>query len=507
LGLSLATTLLVSGCARRTDAPDGVLRIAFTYDLASLDPHVENSFETFEQVSNIYDALVTLDPHLRLLPALAVSWSSPDATTWSFRLRAGVRFHDGSPLTPEDVVYSVRRLLRDQSLRMRSQISEVSIATAERGEVVLRTGRPSARLVNDLSQVMIVRAGATREGLEAHPNGTGPYAVESWTPRRRLVLRRHEGYWGPRPRFEHVEVEMGSDEQATASLREGRLSMVRTTYPDTERMAPQESRYRIVRQPSLYLLHLGSNVSSPTLPGSANLPNPFRRLDVRKAIDLALDREKIAKAASPYAVPTTHVVPRAVFGCDPEAPATTRDVAQARRLLETAGYPTGFDVALHVVGVKARPALPELRAQLAEIGIRLRFVESTSLTGFFATLRRRELGLWLIGDAATTGEAGWLLATQFHSPDPGRSLGTDNYGGYADADLDRTIEEADAILEPRQRLPLLQKAVRRVEDERWWIPLYHNTVSFIVDRALAFEPRADLCIRYAEIGSSSGSPP
>src|SRR4029453_12485798 len=112
-----------------------------------------------------------------------------------------------------------------------------------------------------------------------------------------------------------------------------------------------------------------------------------------------------------------------------------------------------------------------------------------------AALRAKELALWVVADAALTGEAGWLLETQFHSTDSARNLGTDNFGGYADAAVDQAIEEANAALRPRERLPLLQKAVRMVEDQRWWIPLYHNQAPFIVDRALAFEPRADLYLR------------
>jgi peptide/nickel transport system substrate-binding protein len=500
-----ALLLPACACSPPTD-PAGKLRVAVPYDVVSLDPHVENSLEGFEQVANVYEPLVALDRELRVVPALAVSWHNPDPTTWVFRLREGVRFHDGSPLSAEDVVYSVRRLKEDEGLSIRSQISEVASATIEGGGVALRTPQPSARLLNDLAAVLIVRAGATRESLEAHPNGTGPYAVEEWTARERLRLRRHEGYWGPRPRFGQVEVEMGTDEHATPALLAGRLSILRATYPSEERAAAQGSRYRVVRQPSPYLFHLGLNVSSPTLPGGGALPNPFRRLEVRQAVDLALDRARIAAAASPYAVPTARIIPKTIFGSDPEREARgeTRDLAAARRLLEAAGYPDGFDAALHGIGLKARTALPELRAQLAEVGIRVTFVDIPSAAAFQGALRRRELGLWVVGDAALTGEAGWLLTTQFHSAQSATYLGTDNYGGYANAEVDQAIEEANATLKQRERLPLLQKAVRLVEEQRWWIPLYHNQAPFIVDRSLAFEPRADLYLRYAEIG---GTPP
>jgi peptide/nickel transport system substrate-binding protein len=481
--------------------------VAVPYDVTSLDPHLDNSFEAFEQVSNVYEPLVALDRDMRIVPALAVSWYNPDPTTWVFRLREDVRFHDGSVLAAQDVVHSLTRLQADEGLAVRSQISEMASVTADDASVVLRTARPSARLLNDLAQVLVVRAGATREGLEARPNGTGPYAVEAWAPGERLRLRRHDGYWGRRPRFAHVEVQMGTGEHATRALEAGRLSVVRATYPSAERVATQGSRYRIVRLPSPYLFHLGFNVSSPTLPGSAGVPNPFRHREVREAVDLALDRARIAAAASPYAVATDRIVPKTILGGDPSAVGDSpRDAAEARRLMAAAGYPTGFDVALHGLGIKARTALPELCAQLADVGVRVSLSDVPSSPAFQAALRRRELGMWVTADAALTGEAGWLLTTQFHSAEPGRNLGSDNYGGYASAEVDRAIEQANAVLKPRDRVPLLQKAVRMVEEQRWWLPLYHNHATFIVDRALAFEPRADLYLRYAEIGTDRSEP-
>ncbi|MBX7183953.1 MAG: hypothetical protein K1Y01_02310 [Vicinamibacteria bacterium] len=493
---------LASGCSPQGPAqPQAELRVAVSYELASLDPHIDNSLEAFEQTSNVYEPLIVLDRGLRLVPNLAASWSNPDATTWSFRLRPGVRFHDGSLLTAEDVVYSIMRLKGDPTLGMRSQLSEVTGATAESGEVVIRTGRPSARLLNELAQVPMVRVGATHEALEKLPNGTGPFAVASWEPGRRLRLRRHEGYWGARPAYPLVDIEMGiNEEKAIAGLRAGRFSLVaRINRAGVERAALANPRYRLVRQPSLFLTHLAFNVVNPILPGSANTPNPFRRAEVRRAIDLALDRERVA-AASPNAMAARHIVTQMVFGHDPEAPAPDRDIDEARRLLASAGYPNGFDVTLHDVNPGPNPPAEEVKAQLAAIGIRVKIAPAPTVEAFFGPLRRREFAFWMAGDGAMTGEAGGLLASQFHSPDLARNLGVENYGGYADPELDRLIEEADILYDPGMRLPVLQKAVRQAERDLFWIPLFHSSVLFVAARDLAFRPREDLVLRYAEIG-------
>lgn len=492
------------GCSRSGPAVlSEELRVAVSYEIASIDPHADNSLEAFEQLANVYEPLVALDRGLRLAPNLAVSWSNPDATTWSFRLRPGVRFHDGSLLTAGDVAYSIMRLKGDETLGIRSQLSEVTGAVVENGEVVIRTGRPSARLLNQIAQVPIVREGATRESLEKRPNGTGPYSVEAWEPRLRLRLRRHENYWGPRPGHPRVDVEMGvSEEKAVAGLESGRFSLVaRISRPGVERAAMASPRYRLVRQRSLFLTHLAFNVG-PTLPGAPGIPNPFRRAEVRQAIDLALDRDRIAAARSPNSVAARHIVTRMVFGHDPEAPAPARDVAEARRLLGSAGYPNGFEVTLNDVSPGPSPPAEEVKTQLSAIGIRVKIEPAPNTEAFFGALRRRELTFWMAGDGAMTGEAGGLLASQFHSPDPARSLGVENYGGYEDPELDRLIEEADLLYDPRLRLSVLQKAVRRAEQNLFWIPLYHGSVLFVVESTLAFEPREDLVLRYGEIGVS-----
>lgn len=500
----VAAVVGVGPACRHASEPDSDLRVAVGYDLASHDPHASNSFEALEQLSNVYDSLVALDGALRLVPALAESWSNPDSLTWSFRLRGGVRFHDGSLLTPDDVVYSVTRLKADASLAVRSQLSDVTGAAVENGDVVIRTARPSARLLSELSQVPIVRAQATREALDRSPNGTGPWAVESWAPAQPLRLRRHEGYWGPRPAFARVAVELGvSEADAVAGLLAGRFSLVAHLRSGgaraAEKAAAGNARYRMVRHPSIFVRHLGFNVSSPTLPGAAGLANPFRRREVREAIDLALDRQLIARAVSPYTSPAHHIVSPFVFGYDSSLTGRAPDPARARQLLAAAGYRDGLDLTLHQPR-GPDPASEELVAQLARVGIRVAIVTTPNTSDFFRALGRGELGLWIIADGGMTGEAGALLASAFHSIDPERSFGLENYSGGSDPELDRLIEQSDATFSPALRRALLQSAVRRAEEQLWWIPLYHGDAPFIVARDIAFEPRADLLLRYAAIG-------
>ncbi len=128
----VATALAGLALAACGPAPGAVreLRVAVPYDLSSFDPHAKDSVGAYEVLSTVYEPLVTLDRAMRPVPALAVSWETPDPLTWVFRLRPAVRFHDGSPLTAEDVVASLRRLISDEHLEMRSYLSGVAEVSA-----------------------------------------------------------------------------------------------------------------------------------------------------------------------------------------------------------------------------------------------------------------------------------------------------------------------------------------------------------------------------------------
>jgi peptide/nickel transport system substrate-binding protein len=133
---------------------------------------------------------------MRPVPALPVSWETPDPLTWVFRLRPGVRFHDGSPLTSEDVAASQRRLISEDHLEMRSYLNGVTDVSARGTDtVVVRTLRPNAQLASLLHFALVVPRGSTSDSLAARANGTGPFAVAGWQPSS-LALQRNPLYGG-----------------------------------------------------------------------------------------------------------------------------------------------------------------------------------------------------------------------------------------------------------------------------------------------------------------------
>jgi peptide/nickel transport system substrate-binding protein len=479
----------------KTSEPGRELRVSMYDDLASFDPHARNTVGAYEVLSSVYEPLVTLDRSMRPAPALAVSWETPTLLTWVFRLRPGVRFHDGSPLTAQDVVASFQRLLTDERLEMRSYLSGVAEATAQGPDtVVVRTLRPNTQLASRLHFVLIVPRGSTAESLARRANGTGPYAVAGWAPSS-LTLQRNEAYWGRPPGFTRVRIDLGNASAVAAeAIEEGGYDVLDATR-GAEEAARQSARYRVVEQENIFLRHLAFDVSRERTPFCPGTTNPFRKREVREAVSLALDRGRLAATAGTGARAANQLVPRAVFGHDPRLPPLERDPARARALLARAGFSSGFDVVLHRGGFGAATEL--VKAQLADVGIRVT-IESLPSAAFFDALDAHRLSFWIVASGCPTGDGLELLETSFHSPGPG-GLGVDNYGDYRSADLDRRILEAGGLFDLRTRQAAVQSLLERVLDERVWIPLYHDRAALLVARSVFYEPRADGYLRMADL--------
>ena len=430
-------------------------------------------------------------------PCLAASWSNPDPVTWVFRLRPSVTFHDGTPLTAGDVVYSLTRPSRENGLKTSSYLATVSEVRAAGTAVVIRTKWPNALLLGSLAFVAVVPKGSTTESLQSRPNGTGPWRVDAFVPGRKLRLRRYPGYWGPQPEFERASVDFAvSLEEARAGVAAQRWHVVRYSAPAIEALAKEGDRYSLMTYPNIFLRHLAFDVASEKTRFCPGIPNPFRRREVREAVSLALDRPAIARSADPDAIPASQLVPPAIVGYDPDLPPLVQDVARARRLLAEAGLPDGFEVVLHRSGYEA--AAEEVARQLARIGIRVTVTQLSSAE-FFAALDREELSFWIVADGCMTGDALEMLFASFASPDPSLGAGVDNYGNYRNPRLDLTIAEALRQFEPSVRRPVIQSGLRTVLTDVAWVPLYFSRESLVVQRSLAYRPRADGLVRLADI--------
>ena len=482
--VSLST--LLAACSGAVGPGTPPLRIAIYDRPRSFDPHQESEFLSFLVASHVYEGLTRLDRDLKVEPALAERWESPDALRWRFRLRSGVRFHDGRALTAEDVVTSLERA----RVHPRSDWSSYLVAV-ERVEaldertVEITTRRPYSLLLQKLAYILIVPRDAPTD--IDRPVGTGPYRLMAPLSDRRLVLHAFEGHWGPRPAeaVVHLEIEP-SLERALAAGRREPPDIVLAVGPQAASVIEHAPGYALVTRSGITTDYLQLRISRP----------PFSDIRVRRAVHLGLDRGALVRdllggrgrAESQFVSP-------AVFGHDPSVPAVQRDVPEARRLLAAAGYAGGLDVDLEFRQGRRAEALV---AQLAQIGIRAR-ARPLSYAALSARLRADEVALYYGGAMASTGDASDLLDSLLHSRTPDRGLGENNMVGYRNLVLDGMIEAASRQSAMAERRATLQQCLRMALDDLPLVPLVSPEDIYGVRQGIRWTPRLDGRVLAADV--------
>ncbi|MCM2258528.1 MAG: ABC transporter substrate-binding protein [Vicinamibacteria bacterium] len=501
-GLLLAGT----GCGREPE-PAALYMLA-DRDVESLDPHDDGGlFQTTNLLANAYEGLIRRDADMKLHPALATSWSNPDDLTWDFVLRSGVHFHDGTPLTAEAVVASLRRAsARSAGVARGALANVVAIEAVAKDVVRLRTREPDASLLSLLPQVFV----ASPRWLQAAANatdsgGSGPYRVTARQAGRFVALARFDGYWGPTPTLTSVQVLAGrfGDTEAEARVPPGAAA---TFYalPGTPVFERARRHYTLHQRPGLSVQYLGFDLRERASPG-VRLPrgthgNPFRDPRVRRAIALAIDYEALRHAAfAGRGRSEGQLVPPTVLGYDPALPRPRGDPGEARRLMAATPWRDGFEVDLDARALVSQYA-SRLAADLAPLGIRVQ-VRQHSEDAFFATLREGRSSLYLLRYSCRTGDAQDLFDNVLHSRDEAHDLGAFNFSADRRPvpGLDESIVAARRELDPARRLARLRELMGQAMEQQLMVPLLSEPTLVFLSPEIGWRPRADGLRLFAEM--------
>lgn len=497
-GLALAVLALLLGC-RQTIVPRGLV-IAYPLGPASLVPYAANEELSLSVLGNVYEPLVALDADLALVPRLAESWHSPDDLTWVFRLRQGVRRHDGRPLEARDVVASLLRARSDPASKQQTALAVVeSIEATDTQTVVVRTRRPFETLPASLSGVLVsVDARPPDQG----PVGTGPYRIQAWTPGGTTVLEAFADYWGGAPPIPFVEFRALPDVgERLRQLRSGRVHLVVDVPAEEMAALGADRRLRTASRKGMRVLFLAMDCAREVSPYVGPGRNPFRDPRVRRAVALAVDRQALVSGPlGGLAEVVDRLATAEEMGGAP-GPLSPKpaDPEEARRLLAIAGYGRGFDVTLDFVPGKFRAIEEVVRSIVAELGrVGIRAVPRDGPPyEAMGRIASQDTSLYLVGWMSDSGEASLSYAALLHSR--GGGFGAYNNGGYSDPEVDRLIEEASARHAPGERDEVLQRVAEKVASDVPVVPLYRQVDLYAIARELEFTPRLDRRIEAATI--------
>jgi peptide/nickel transport system substrate-binding protein len=488
--LAIGILIALSGPA----SAENVLRWAFSIGGTTFDPHSCNCGPDGMQQSPVYERLLGLSARLEVVPLLATAWRPVGPATWEIELRQGVRFHDGAPLTAEDVVFSLERA-RTKPSQFASFFADVSdVRAVDAGTIRISTRAPDALLPDRLRGLFIMSKawaedhGVTRaadvESVEAtyathHANGTGPFILEAFEPGGRVVTRRNSDWWGREffpTNIDRIEFTPIADpEQRLDALLKGEIDLLTSPPLDALEQIERTPGLKLAQTTQLRSVWLSVDQGSPELRSSdIKGRNPFKDKRVRQAMYQAIDIDAIHNdVMHGLSVPAGMIIPPGVNGHAPELDQRLPyDPAAAKSLLPEAGYSSGFVVTLDCTNnyyVNDEAICRVVAAQLGKIGIVVS-VNAQPADPHFQKVDAHESDFWL--DSAAAGTLDSLEVFLIYI----RSGGMYNLPGYANPRVDELIEELRTASLTYARDALIEEVWRIVLDDIAFLPLHHQVL-------------------------------
>jgi peptide/nickel transport system substrate-binding protein len=466
-------------------------------DATTMDPGRSTQVLTVNYFANLYDTLTRWDASLKLQPGLATAWKSSNETTWEITLRSGVKFHDGSPLTAEDVKANYDRILTPGKT-----VVTAGFATIEAVQV---TGPTSLRLVtkkpDPLIPVRMAQMGgyiyparlATDAGvkeLARKPVGTGPYRFVEWVKDDRLVMEANREWWGwggRPPAVDRVVWKPIPDDVARLSaLQRGEIDVMTNVPPDQMKIV------RTLTVPATRTVAFAINATQP----------PLADKRVRQALHYAMDIQSIVKNLyAGQGRPMSGGVADTDFGYNAALKPYPYEPERARKLLAEAGFGGGIDVALlsgSGTMVNDKQLLEAIADMWSKVGIRAR-VEMMEMANRQKMVNERALpasGMLLINPQSTLLDADGSLWRLLHPNGLNGKYWIGSQPGQRFHDL---MEQARYTLDARKRRELYTEATRIVHEDKPWLELFQEVVLYGVSKRVTLKPRADYRLLAAEL--------
>ena len=516
-------SLLLGLAWTATSAEAQELKIGLAAEPTSIDPHYHNLTPNNALIGHIFERLVETAPDNKLIAGLAESWQVIDGTTWEFRLRANVTWHDGTPFTADDVAFSFERAptVPDSPASFAAAVKGKTLVVVDDRTIRISTPAPYPLMPNDLSGLLIVSrkhgAGARTDDYNSGKAaiGTGPFKFVSHVRGQRTELARNDAYWGQKSRWASVVFRpINVAAQRVDALLAGEVDVIEDVPPSSVEKLKKDPTVAIAQGVSrrVVYFHLDQfRDVSPYVHGKdgAAIGNPLRDKRVRLALSKAINREAIvSRVMEGVAIPAGQLLDESFFGTSKLLKPVAYDPEGARKLLTDAGFPTGFRLTLHgpsgryTNDVKIAEAVVQM---LSRVGIDTT-LETLPPADFFRRASggangEPEFSFILAGWGSDTGETSNPLRALLATFDKDKGNGAANRGRYSNAELDRAIEAALATVDDAKRQALLAKASEIAMDDVGLIPSHYQINTWAARKGLKYTPRAD---EYTMVGAVQG---
>ncbi|EGJ10932.1 MULTISPECIES: ABC transporter substrate-binding protein [Rubrivivax] len=515
----ITCALLAAGLAAGS-AGAQTLRWASQGDPQTMDPHSQNELLTNSMNGQVYEGLVGRDRNLGLVPALATEWKQTGPLTWRFKLRPNVKFHDGSPFTAEDVVFSMNRA-KEPTSQISVYANAVGTAVAiDPLTVEFRLPQVNPIFLQHIAAPLWIMSKSWSEKNKVtrpldfknkeesyasfNANGTGPYMLASRAPGIKTVYKRYPNWWG---RFEGnvqqvVYTPIANDATRLAALVSGEIDFVVDPAPRDVPRLRSTPGVKIVDGPENRVLFIGMDQQrDELLYGSEKRRNPFKDVRVRRALYHAIDIETLkTKLMNGQSVPTGGITPSPLGSYNDPAIESRLpfDLAKARALLAEAGYANGFEVTLDCPNnryVNDEEICLALAQMWAKVGVKLR-VNAMPRAVYFPKLEKFDTSLYMLGWGGAITDAEVTITPVLRAPGE-KGVGAFNYGRVKNDRFEELAKASSAEPDPKKREDLVKAALREYTQQAHLLPLHRQVIPWAARTNVDVVHRADNWLEFA----------
>jgi peptide/nickel transport system substrate-binding protein len=505
-GMFIASLAMVSVAHAKT------IRIGNQGDALSMDPHSLNESLQLSVTGNVYEGLTGRNKDLSLAPLLATSWAQTSPTVWRFNLRKGVVFHDGTPFTADDVIFSFQRSGGDGS-DMKSYTNDVSeIRKVDSHTVEFVTKAPFPILPEVISLVYIMskkwsednqatKPVDRRKGIENaasfRANGTGPYRVRERQPGIKTTFARSGNYWGKVDGnvTEVVYTPITNDATRVAALISGEIDVMEPVPVQDVARVNASANAKAMQGPELRTIFLGMDQKrDELLYSSVKGKNPFKDKRVRQAFYQAIDIEGIKRTVMRGAAnPTALMVGPGINGFDTNLnKRLPYDVEAAKKLMADAGYASGFEVTMNCPNdryVNDGEICQAVAANLSRIGVKINLQAETKGT-YFPKILRRDTSFYLLGWTPGTYDSHNALNALTRCVDD-KGSGQFNLGSYCNPKVDELTLKIQSETDKPKRQAMIAEAFKLHADDIGHLPLHQQALAWGVSKKVELVQLAD----------------